>query len=446
MRLSSFDKTVLAILGTLLLVIGIIIWRGDRVGAQVITTYPTEGGMLSSWGKIGIEFKQPMQTKSIDTRASLEPNVPGHTLWEGNTFWYIPERPLSPGVQYTFTLQPGGLAQDNRPMLQTLAINFHIRPPDVIYLTTQDNQYDLWSIPAAGGNPRQLTSTGGQVYDYAVSHDGEQVVFSVNNAQAGVDLWIMARDGSHKRELESCGKDRCIQPDWSPDSKEIVYLKKGADTINVTSPSGIWVIDPNTGQTDYLFPGTDTSWSPDGTYLAILDAGSGYIRVLNIETGKGIQMTAQADIPPQWYPNGEKMIYADLATASGMPFVILSQVDLTTNHVSRFLSNDADKVEYGIPAVSPDGQFLVMSLRFLSGGLTKQIWFMALDGSHKLAITADESYYSAHYSWDPQGTAVLFQRVKLGDSQADPEVMVWDRQSARTRLLVNQGALPSWLP
>ncbi len=446
MRLNSFNKTVIAILGGLLLMIGVVIWRGDRVGAQITVTIPPDGGTIGSWGKIGVEFKQPMQTKSIETRIALEPDVPGHTQWEGNTLWYIPQRPLSPDTQYRFTVKSGGLAQDNRPMLRNLSVNFHIRQPDVIYLATNNNQFDLWSIPLVGGKARQLTSTGGKVFDFAASHDGAQIAYTVNNVQGGIDLWLVQRDGSHPRLLENCGKDRCIEPAWSPDSKEIVYLKDVLNTVNVTSPTGIWVIDPTSGQTDYLFPGTDTSWSPDGTYLAILDANSGFIRVLNVETGKGIQITAQADIPPQWYPDGARMIYADLQTASGMPFVILSEVDLSTNHVSRFLSNDADKVEYGIPAVSPDGQSLVMSLRFLSGGLTKQLWYMGIDGSHKKAITSDEEYYSAHYSWDPQGGAVLFQRVKLGDSQSDPEVMVWDRTTAQTRMLVSDGALPSWLP
>jgi Tol biopolymer transport system component len=444
--LSTFDKIVLAILGAVVIVIAVIIWRGDQVGAQIVQTFPVDGGEIGATGKIGIQFNQPMQTKQVESLIRMDPATPGHVVWQGNTLWYLFEPVLQAGTAYHFTLQAGGMAQDGRKVLQDQKINFQVRPPDVIYLATGQNQNEIWLLSPAGGNPRKLTSSGGKVYDFAPSRDGEQIVYSAANAQNGLDLWLIRRDGSQNTILVDCGPDRCSQPTWSPDGSQIVYHRDVLLQSQKNTISGIWGVDLSTDQTDFLISGAQPAWSPDGIWISVMDLQANVIRVLNVQTGKGIEVSASTDFLPQWLPHSTTMIYANVQAAGALETVALFQVDVTSTKVSRLLENLPGDLELSVPAFAPDGKTFLISMRSFTGGLSKQLWYAPADGNNMQQITQDQTFSNASYSWDPWGTQVVFQRLAMGVSSAAPQVLVWDRSKGNSRVLASNAALPAWLP
>src|ERR1035437_272562 len=99
-QLSRFDKIVVGFLFAAALAIGLIIWRGNQVGARIIDTYPKDGGEISAWARVGIAFGQPMRTDTINSQFKIEPNVPGQIVWEANTLWFVPDRPFDLGATY----------------------------------------------------------------------------------------------------------------------------------------------------------------------------------------------------------------------------------------------------------------------------------------------------------------------------------------------------------
>jgi TolB protein len=444
--LTSFDKTVLAVLVLAALALGFIVWQGDRVGAQIAATFPQDGGEISATGKIGIQFTEPMQSKEVESRLKIEPNIPGHFVWQGNTVWFLFDRILHPGIAYHFQLQAGAAAQDGRKVLQDQNVLFHVRQPDVIYLSSNKGQNDLWIVPAAGGSPNKLTSSGGKVFDFAPSRDGEQIVYSVANAQNGMDLWLIRRDGSQNRILVDCGPDRCSQPAWSPDGTQIVYYREVLFQSAKNTISGIWGVDTSSGQTDFLISGSQPAWSPNGDWIAVMDSIAEVIRVLNVQTGKGIEVKASPDFLPEWQPGGLKLVYADLQSAGALDTVALYQVDLASSQVSRLLDNLPGNLELSVPVFSPDGQELVISMRSFTGGLTKQLWFMTADGKNLQQITQEQTFSNASYTWNAWGTAIVFQRLQMGVSNSSPQVLIWDRVKGDLRVLASQAALPAWLP
>jgi hypothetical protein len=74
---------------------------------------------------------------------------------------------------------------------------------------------DIYTVPAAGGNPEQLTSAGTD-QDPAWSPDGSMIVFqSERNTATGPDLYLMNANGSEQRRLTTT--IHCLQcgPDWA---------------------------------------------------------------------------------------------------------------------------------------------------------------------------------------------------------------------------------------
>ena len=55
---------------------------------------------------------------------------------------------------------------------------FHVRAPQVVFLAPVDNGGELYSVNLNSLTQVRLTETTGRVYDFNVSGNGEQIVYS----------------------------------------------------------------------------------------------------------------------------------------------------------------------------------------------------------------------------------------------------------------------------
>ena len=194
MTVTRFDTIVWGVAGALTLAILGVIALGDRVGVRVARTFPDGDAVVASSARIGLEFADAMQTDSVEARFAIEPLVEGRFEWNGRQVWFIPSRGFQSGQNYTARLQPGAQNRDGRETKQEWRWTFSVREPYIAYLSaTTGGAREVWRVPASGGASEQLTQTEGRVYDFAVSADGEQIVYSVVNDSRGVDLWWMDR-------------------------------------------------------------------------------------------------------------------------------------------------------------------------------------------------------------------------------------------------------------
>ena len=93
----------------------------------------------------------------------------------------------------------------------------------IIYYTraaTVGGEGAIWEISALGGRPRRLTSASG---GGDLSHDGLWVAV-LQSADEGVELIVLARDGSQKKSVMSLPPEYLYgSPRWSPDDRVIAF-------------------------------------------------------------------------------------------------------------------------------------------------------------------------------------------------------------------------------
>ncbi len=102
--------------------------------------------------------------------------------------------------------------------------------------TADRSQSDIWEVPL-NGLPRQVTFLPGRQVKPAISPDGSMILFTSDHG-GNTDLWIMPAAGGdpvqltfYKGDKENPGFD--IEGSWSPDGKSIAFS---------STRNGIWAI------------------------------------------------------------------------------------------------------------------------------------------------------------------------------------------------------------
>jgi Tol biopolymer transport system component len=343
--------------------------------------------------------------------------------------------------------------------------SFNVRPPQLAFLLLMgDGGFELGraSPPdsptpgaAAPPSPEQLTHTQGRVAEFGVSHDGEQIAFTVKNAQDGADLWLMNRDGGQARGLVDCGRDTCSAPAWAPDGARLAYVRTPAAATGQTTNLGrVWTVQPASGQTVPLYQdpqvtGSEPAWSPDGRWLGFFDSHAGGLHLLDVQTSDSFILPSVMGQMGSWSPDSTHLAFADLALGGAQLATRLQMADIQNQSIQLVVDTDRGWLDFGPPAWSPAGDWIALSLRSaVTGGPGKQIWLMHPDGSAAHPVLADAAYGFGGYHWDPWGDRLVFQRYAVNDPQAQPEIMLWSPSApdAAPVSVARSAALAAWLP
>lgn len=316
----------------------------------------------------------------------------------------------------------------------------------VAYLVTERNGGDIWVT--RGDETRQITFTDGQVYDYVAAPDGQSFIFSQNNSSGGLDLWITPQE----RRLLDCGADWCYEPVFSPDGRILAYSRR---EYSSQSPGSvvprIWTLNLTSGQTtpllrDVFVAGQVPFWSPDGAKLAFYDSQVGGLRIVTLASGES-QILASGAVGGSWSGDGKQLAFVDFAEAGvGEAVFGLYLADADTREVHPLNNIEKTGVEYSVPAWSSDGAWLAVGWRYPGGPPGQQLKLINPWSGEEQPITNDLTYSHTAYRWSADGARLVFQRVKLGSSDARPEVWVWERANGELQLLAENAALPQFLP
>ena len=154
----------------------------------------------------------------------------------------------------------------------------------ILYASNISGTNELYRIPAAGGDPEQLTS-GSAADNFApdLSPDGREVAF--HSLRTGTrDIFVLPVGGGTVQQVTATNEQEMV-PRWSPDGRSLLY------TIFSTE-GGVWKVtrmpDGSWGAPERLSAfGAAPDWSPDGTMIAFAESvfGTGGLWVLPAKGG-----------------------------------------------------------------------------------------------------------------------------------------------------------------
>src|SRR5690606_26147312 len=156
---NRFDGIVLLVALGLLLLLALLIWRGDHVGVGVAGTQPAgDATTVSTRSRLSVTFRQEIANPQ-DLTFEITPPLEGTIRWEGRRAVFEPAVPLAPDTHYTITIPPGLRSTQGRQMVRPVTWEFQTGHPRILYLTWDEaNHNQLHLIDPAGGEPQQLTN------------------------------------------------------------------------------------------------------------------------------------------------------------------------------------------------------------------------------------------------------------------------------------------------
>ena len=180
----------------------------------------------------------------------------------------------------------------------------------------KDESFDIWTIPAEGGIPTQMTGDPHWEKSPVWAPDGKSIVFNRKREltdQAGPwDIWVVPAEGG---EPEKIVDEAYTQLGFSPDGKWLAFHRKGVwEAVSVLHLGDRREF--TIGRPEEVGDFTRAAWSPEGNKLLFYNSGFEYWETLGVvsvyggpmELGKGVRLSTYAQ---KWSPDGKFILTLD---------------------------------------------------------------------------------------------------------------------------------------
>ena len=318
----------------------------------------------------------------------------------------------------------------------------------IAYYSDEDS--DVWAVPSAGGEARQLTSGpasdfpgewlpdgsavvvyrsgAGATHTLAVPLDGgpartlvpaaggdQFVVLSPDGSQAAYDLhrggastiWVQELAGGPARQLTTEGLENALPTSsmWSPDSRHLVFVSRRTGTWD------LWTANVETGELRQLTSDIRNDqghrWSPDGRWIAFRSDRGGQWDIWIVPSAGGQALRVTNDLAvennPQWSPDGRTLFYSVVEASRGL------QVMPAAGGPGRELVAWSGYQAFDA-RVSPDGRTVLFTSNRAGNN---DIWSVSFQGGEPAPFAASPlGDFDAQFS--PDGTSVVFASERGG--------------------------------
>jgi Tol biopolymer transport system component len=271
---------------------------------------------------------------------------------------------------------------------------------------------NLWRQTLDGAGPEaQLIASAHWSIEPDYSPDGKQIAF-LSDRSGNMEIWVADADGSKPRRRTFLGQPSLGAPRWCPQSRRIAFTAPGADG------SSIYVVEER-GLAPQLVPGSHRcgylAWARDGNlYFSSNRSGSTQIWRIAPEGGQAVQLTTQGGRAPAVSADGRYLYYLRLMTTAGDQQLFRAPLaggneEKVLDFVDAYsLGASGIAFKYYRPGERPEGPYLRF-LRFATGQ-TEELRKPTKPLRYGIALS-------------PNGGAVLYSQADYGVS----DLMLVDR-------------------
>ena len=177
-----------------------------------------------------------------------------------------------------------------------------------------DSDYEIYRMALGRGVTVQLTHNKVNDLQPDWSPDGQQIVF-VNDASAANRVYIMNADGSNTHRLSNQANGGNLSPMWSPDGQFIAYISSARAGATPELTLFDLKTDTNRRLTHNSIRALMPYWSPDGRQIAFVTESPNRLHydIVSITVKSGVVQlltaTDRDEINPAWSPDGHSIVY-----------------------------------------------------------------------------------------------------------------------------------------
>jgi dipeptidyl aminopeptidase/acylaminoacyl peptidase len=284
----------------------------------------------------------------------------------------------------------------------------------VAFVANITGRNNIWTVPAAGGWPTQLTISDQRQVSPAWSPDGKWIAYASDyDGNEQWDIFLVSAANGDVQNLTTTKEISEQSPVWSPDSKSVAYVVKA----KTGSSYEIDVMEFATRRTRHITKDTPAGksnfapiFSHDGQRLVFTQADAGD-RNSNIMLVDLASMTATNLTPHE----GEQTYFAEDVSPDGKTILITSNaqngynnaglLDITTQKIT-WLTNEKWEISAG--SFSPDGANVTWSAN-VEGNTNLYVHNLAAQRTETLPLAAGvNSFAGNRTAYSQDGSKLLF--------------------------------------
>ncbi len=408
-------------------------------GNQVSVTWINSADQISSSSHLQFLLSDEFEPDELIKSFFIEPETSGNWYWlEQDLVVWAPEKPIPSGQLIKFGFQnPNDIDLAGSGKLKEIQWQAYVREPEIVFMKGVETGKELYKLELEQpGLEIPLTQTNGMVFDFSISPDGEQILYSKGNEQSGIDLWTMNRDGQSQIMILDCGKDRCTAPDWNPVRDEIVFLiEKSIPESSAWDLPRPHLLNLVTGLVSPLFKdpaqvGYDPVWSSKGQWVSVWQGNAGGILIVQATSKEIGYADPYSEDTGCWSPE-ERYFYYSNVKQEGLPIVsIIYKVEILSGLRDYFTGSALFNLGYNYyyPVCHPQGYGILAAVQVDPKIPQREIWWIQADETYQKIYT-DLSQMVTQFSWNPSGTRVLFLRDTLTGLQDGSKIVLWTENS-----------------
>lgn len=250
-------------------------------------------------------------------------------------------------------------------LFMTRAIGGTAWSPDgktIAFISNISGRLNLWTVPAEGGWPTQLTVSDQRQRGPAWSPDGKWIAYiSDHDGDEQWDIFVVSPLSGEVINLTQTPEIAEEDPQWSPDGRMLAYMVKP----KTSSTFEIDAMDFTTHEVRHLTSGTSKDrgnvsplWSRDGKRIAYTQVQAkgtdSDICVVDLASGQSTRLTPhtgeQLYSANDWSPDGKKLL---ITSNAGNGYENVGLLDIASKKID-WLTQDKWEIQGG--NFSPDGR------------------------------------------------------------------------------------------